>query len=198
MFKSITTFILKKLRSIQQLLNYILKPKAEKKIFNFNTLNDLIINFEKEFLNDASSYRTLSFNNQLNEIYLMGSPHHNCNYTIRTSTYYNKELTFELYNIYENLPLNIVVPVCKIFHDIEKKHYKNLSKKNSVNIYVEIVVFEEEKGSYFNKVLISENYPTAYFSANINLARNKTIINLLRLLNYYKINEIRLLKILLV
>jgi len=157
-----------------------------------------MINFEKNFLQQTNSYKTIKFNNKLNEIREIGDYYYNCNYTLRTSAKDNPKLMFELYNIYENLPLNIVLPVCKIYEDIKKQHFKYIETEKYINIYVEIVVFEDEKDSYFNKVLISENYSINNFLININLIRNKTIINLLRLLDYYKISKIRLLKIVLI
>jgi len=198
MFKNILEFFIKKISLIQQLFNSVINTRTKKSLFKLNDLNNLMINFEKDFLQQTNSYKTIKFNNKLNEIREIGDYYYNCNYTLRTSAKDNPKLMFELYNIYENLPLNIVLPVCKIYEDIKKQHFKYIETEKYINIYVEIVVFEDEKDSYFNKVLISENYSINNFLININLIRNKTIINLLRLLDYYKISKIRLLKIVLI
>lgn len=198
MFKNILEFFIKKISLIQQLFNSVINTRTKKSLFKLNDLNNLMINFEKNFLQQTNSYKTIKFNNKLNEIREIGDYYYNCNYTLRTSAKDNPKLMFELYNIYENLPLNIVLPVCKIYEDIKKQHFKYIETEKYINIYVEIVVFEDEKDSYFNKVLISENYSINNFLININLIRNKTIINLLRLLDYYKISKIRLLKIVLI
>jgi len=198
MFKNILEFFIKKISLIQELLDSVIKTSAKKPLFKLNDLNNLMVNFEKDFLQQTNSYKTIKFNNKLDEICKIGDCYYNCNYTFRTSTKPNPKLIFELYNIYENLPLNIVLPVCRIYEDIKKQHFRYIETEKYINIYVEIVVFEDEKDSYFNKVLIAENYSVNNFLLNINLIRNKTVINLLRLLDYYKISKIRLLKIVLI
>lgn len=198
MFKNILEFFIKKISLLQQLFNSIIKTPITKSLFKLNDLNNLMVNFEKDFLQQANSYKTIKFNNKLNEICKIGDCYYNHNYTFRTSIKPNPKLIFELYNVYENLPLNIVLPVCRIYEDIKKQHFRYIETDEYINIYVEIVVFEDEKDSYFNKVLIAENYSIKNFLLNINLIRNKTIINLLRLLDYYKISKIRLLKIVLI
>ena len=66
-------------------------------------------------------------------------------------------ITYELFDIYKNLPLNVVLPVYKICVHIEEKHINLI--ETDVSISIEIVVYEDGKGKnyYLSKVLISKN-----------------------------------------
>ena len=88
MFKNILEFFIKKISLIQQLFNSVINTRTKKSLFKLNDLNNLMINFEKNFLQQTNSYKKIKFNRKLNEIREIGDCYYNYNYNNLSSINY--------------------------------------------------------------------------------------------------------------
>ena len=190
-FQKTFYFIKKKYKLFEaKLLNLILGKRVDN---NTSLLDSDLTILSNLISTNRTFYRTLEFNSLINNIFLDNRSLIKSNFIIKHKKNY---IVFELANITENSPLIIIISICDIFFTIQKdKSMFSAFSTKSINLIVELWVYDSNENISLKKNIYSNNINKNYFFDSILTIRNVILFNILHLSTYYKITKIILVRL---